>query len=90
MKMFYIKKIKSIRALKNNKLCLNKYFFNKVENIRTHFPLRAMFFILKHVDKENSEYLEHVKYTDLTKQKKIFHDIARGAVSRHRINNFDL
>ena len=50
---------------------LKQVFFSKVENIRTHSPLRTMFLILKHVDKENSEYAANVKYTDLTKQKNI-------------------
>ena len=49
-----------------------KFFFNKVENNRTHFPLRAMFLILKHVDKENSEYPPNLDYADLPKQKKYF------------------
>ena len=49
-----------------------------------------MFLILKHVDKESSEYPANMKYPDSTKEKKIFPNIARGAVSIHRINNLDL
>ena len=47
-----------------------------VDNIRTPSPLRAMFLILKHVGKENSEYPANVDYPDLTKQKNTFPNIA--------------
>ena len=43
---------------------LKQDFFSKVENIRTHSPLGAIFLILKHVDKENYEYPANEKYPD--------------------------
>ena len=48
---------------------LKQVFFSKSENIRNHSPIKAMFLILKHVDKENSEYPAKADYPDLTKQK---------------------
>ena len=76
-------------TLKKKTNCVKTSFlFSKVENIKTHSPLRAMFLILNHVDKGNSEYPENVDYPDLTKQKNISQH-SRGAVSIHRINNLD-
>ena len=43
---------------------------SKEENIRIHSPLKAMFLILKHTDKENNKYPANVDYTDLPKHKK--------------------
>ena len=51
--------------------CVKTSILSKVQNIRTHSILRAMFLILKHVDKENNEYPTNADYPDLTKQKKI-------------------
>ena len=53
MKMFCTKK-KYIGTWKKKTNCV-KTCFSKEEKIRTHSPLRAMFLISKHVDKENSE-----------------------------------
>ena len=78
MKVFYIKKINLLELWKTTN-CVKTSFF-KVENIRTYSPLRAIFLILKHVDKENSEYPANVDYPDLPKQKTIFYNIA-GAPS---------
>ena len=61
-----------MKTLKKKTNCVKTFFFSKEENIRTHSPLRAMFLILKLVDKKNSEYAANVKYPDLTKQKKYF------------------
>ena len=46
-----------------------------------------MFLILKHVDKENSEYPAKADYLELTKKK---FQIYKGAVSIQKINNLDL
>ena len=71
MKVFYIKKNYIYWNFEKQQTVLKQVFF-KVENTRTYSPLRAMFLILKHFDKENSEYPANVNYPDLPKQKKYF------------------
>ena len=48
---------------------LKQVFFSKVQNIRNNSPLKAMFLILKHIDKENDENRAKANCSDLPKQK---------------------